>query len=276
VTNECCETPSFLLVDGERVYSVLHASAGVPRGGFLFCHPLGEEKLWAHRVFVDFARRLARAGWAVLRVDFRGEGDSDRPFAGTDFQTRIRDASEALAVLRNGLPPGARVGLLGLRFGCAIAATVAAQPGSGVDRLVLWDPVVKGAPYMQSLLMVNLAFQMALHRKVIEDRKALVDKMRRGDTVNIEGYALSFSLFEQACEVDLAKSMGRFAGRGLVVQIGPEGAPVRKEFQELLAQCDRLQLAQAAEEPFWRELKNYYQRADRLAAVTQRWIEETA
>ena len=42
------------------------------------CHPLGEEKLWAHRVFVSLARDLANAGFVVLRFDCRGEGDSDR------------------------------------------------------------------------------------------------------------------------------------------------------------------------------------------------------
>ena len=44
---------------------------------FVFCHPLTEEKLWTHRVFVTFARELAAAGHTVLRFDYRGNGDSD-------------------------------------------------------------------------------------------------------------------------------------------------------------------------------------------------------
>ena len=69
------------------------------------CHPLGEEKLWAHRVFVTFARDLATAGFAVLRFDFRGEGDSDRPFEQADFETRIEDACLAIDTVRE-LNPG--------------------------------------------------------------------------------------------------------------------------------------------------------------------------
>jgi exosortase A-associated hydrolase 2 len=268
------ERPAFLEVGGERIFSVLHRPSTEPRGGFLFCHAFAEEKLWAHRVYVSYARRLASQGWTVLRIDFRGEGDSDRAFEQTDVDTRLEDIRAALDVLRAELPPGAPLGLLGLRLGATLAAKAASERDSGVTRLILWDPVVKGGPYMQSVLLVNLAYQMALHKKVVEDRKVLVERLQGGGTVNIEGYALSGSFFQQASALDLVEMLSRFRGQGLVVQIGPEDGPVRRELADLATGNERLALRRAAEEPFWKEIKTFYQRAERLAGVTDRWLEE--
>jgi len=270
------ERASFLDVGSERLFSVLHCGRPTPQGGFLLCHPLAEEKLWAHRVYVSFARRLARAGWAVLRIDFRGEGDSDRAFDSADVLTRLEDIRTGLAALRQHVPQPAPIGLVGLRFGAALAATVAAEPGSGVSRLVLWDPVIKGAPYMQSVLMANLAYQMALHRKVVEDRRALVGRMRAGQAVNVEGYALSYPFFEQASTMDLSAGLGAFSGRGLVVQIGTASGPVRRDLEDFAARGGNMRLIRVEEEPFWKEVKVFYQRAERLETATMDWIEEMA
>jgi len=270
------ETPAFVDIGGERLFSILHRPAAAARGGFLFCHALGEEKLWSHRVLVSFARRLAAGGWTVLRIDHRGEGDSDRSFEQSDVGTRVADAIAGLAVLRAGLPAGAPVGVLGLRFGATIAALVASEPDSRVDHLVLWEPVVRGAPYMQSVLMINLAFQMALERRIVLDRQALADRLRNGETVNIEGYCLSRALFEQANRIDLARTLAGFRGRGLVVQVAAANATPSKEMQELTRCCAGLQFQRVAEEPFWKEIKTYYQQADELANATCRWLEESA
>jgi pimeloyl-ACP methyl ester carboxylesterase len=270
------EVPAFLDRGGERLFSVLHRPSAPPLGGFLFCHPLGEEKLWAHRVYVSLARDLAAAGWTVLRFDFRGEGDSDREFQDTNLVTRIEDTQTALAALRSELPPDSKVTLFGLRLGGSVAATVAAMPGARVESLILCDPIVRGAAYMQELLMINLAHQMALHRKVVHNRKELVSQMRGGVPVNIEGYLLSDDCFEQLSGLDLTDTMAGFQGSGLVVQIDRGPAEPRKDFQELADKCPSLQLARCAEEPFWKELRTYYQRAPHLTEVTLTWAQENA
>ena len=252
----------------------MHTPAAVPRGGWLFCHPLGEEKLWAHRVLVHFARRLSDAGWTVLRIDCRGEGDSDRAFERTDVRTRLEDTRQALAVLRRALPTGVPIGLLGVRFGAVPASVVASESLGPDDLLVLWDPVVKGASYLQNLLMVNLASQLSVYKKVIEDRKSLVAKLHRRQAVSIEGYNLSYPLYEQVTAFDLCSPLTAFRGRCLVARIAPAGAPITKELAELLARCPTVQQVHAVEEPFWKEIKTFYQRAERLEEATLRWMED--
>jgi uncharacterized protein len=269
------ERPMFIPVGDECLFAVLHEPAMAVRGGFLFCHAFAEEKLWAHRVFVSFARRLASDGWMVLRIDFRGHGDSDRPFDGSDVGTYLDDARAGVAALRARMPGNAVVGMLGLRFGATIAAMAASESHLAVDRLILWDPIVKGAAYMQSVLRINLAQQLAARKQISEDRDALVQRMRQGSTVNIEGYPMSLAFFDQAAAVDLQQTIAGFAGRGVVVQIDPAPTPARKELTDLAANCSGLVVEAVVEEPFWKEIKTFYQRADALAAVTLRWLEQT-
>lgn len=53
------EEAFFLRRGGERLFAFLHRPDGPCRGGAVLCAPPAEEKLWAHRVFVSFARELS-------------------------------------------------------------------------------------------------------------------------------------------------------------------------------------------------------------------------
>lgn len=257
----------FLYLNGDRIFAGHHAPARPASRAIVMCHPLGEEKLWAHRVFVSFARDLAEAGFAVLRFDFRGEGDSERAFDQTDFESRIQDTCFAVDTVRELNPTVAEVTLLGLRLGASVAAAAAARR-SDVARLVLWDPVVDGAAYMQAVLRLNLMFQMAVHHKVVENRDALVARLATGHTVNIEGYELATPLFRQVSEFRLRDVLSNFPGETLIVQINQGEMPIKPELAAL-AECNsRCKVEAIQEEPFWKEIKTFYQRASRLTGVT--------
>lgn len=264
------ESAYFLPLGEERLFAFLHRPESAIRGGAVLCAPLAEEKLWSHRVFVSFARELAARGFAVLRFDFRGEGDSDRGFEASDLETRLEDTAAAIDELKRqtGLP---QVTLVGLRLGAAIAAAVAAKRDD-VDRLVLWDPVVDGADYMQSVLRTNLMAQMAIHRKVVEDRDALVARLQRGETVNVEGYELSLALFEQVSALKLAEPLTARPLPCQIVSITAKQAPPRAELSLLSAQVPSASLATVAEEPFWREIRAFYRRAPRLFDASFDWL----
>jgi len=259
----------FLDLNGEHVFAGIHHPATATPLGVVMCHALGEEKLWAHRVFVSMARDLASAGVTVLRFDFRGEGDSERDFSDSDLETRVEDTCLALDALRASNPMVRDLALVGLRFG-AVAATIAATRRNDVKQLILWDPVIDGADYMQSVLRLNLMYQMALHRKVIENRDALVARLRGGGSVNIEGYELTEPLFRQTSAFHLHESLAEFPGDALLVQIDQSDAPPKQELVSLAAARPRCQLIAVREDPFWREIKPFYQRAAALTQVTLR------
>ncbi|HSV51248.1 MAG TPA: hydrolase 1, exosortase A system-associated [Burkholderiaceae bacterium] len=66
----------------------------------------------SHRQFVLLARALAKAGYAVLRFDYRGMGDSSG--AQRDFQDVHQDVGAAIDALRQHVPQVQRVVLWGL------------------------------------------------------------------------------------------------------------------------------------------------------------------
>ena len=46
------------------------------KSGIVICGPLGHEALWLHQTMRSLADRLADQGFAVLRFDYAGTGDS--------------------------------------------------------------------------------------------------------------------------------------------------------------------------------------------------------
>jgi uncharacterized protein len=267
------ETPFFFPNGDVQLFGVFHEPQSDARTPpFVFCHPFGEEKLWAHRVFVAFARELAARGYPVLRVDCRGNGDSSGEFCETSLASNLDDLGAAIDWLkvRHSVP---RVGLLGLRLGATEAALLA-ERRDDVSTLVLWNPVTDGARYMQELLRINLTTQLATSRVITHDREALVAQMRAGQTVNIDGYDVGLPFYEQLSNVRLSAELREFRGRCLLVQI--EKDPAATPSPELVQLQERLPAAMlkvVREEPFWREIQRFYEATDQLSATTLEWLE---
>lgn len=257
----------YLNQSGEKLFAAHHCPSAPASQAIVLCHPLGEEKLWSHRVFVSFARELAASGIAALRFDFRGEGDSARDFEQSDFESRVADTICAIEAVRDFNPLVTEVSLVGLRLGAAVAAEAAARRVD-VSRVVLWDPVIDGAAYMQAVLRLNLMFQMALHQKVVESRDTLVARLAQGGTVNIEGYQLAGPLFQQVSAFRLQDSLSRFSGAALAVQANQGEAPLKTDLAALADNCPNCQVVVVREQPFWKEIRAFYQRAPELTRVT--------
>jgi exosortase A-associated hydrolase 2 len=267
------ETPLFLPSGDHQLFAVLHEPDSEARmTPFVFCHAFGEEKLWAHRVFVDFARRLSSRGYPVLRVDCRGNGDSSGEFSETSLTTNLADLGTAIDWLK-ARRNVARVGLLGLRLGATEAALLA-EGRDDVSTLVLWNPIVDGARYMQELLRINLTTQLATSKAITHDREALLAQMRAGQTVNIDGYELALPFHEQVSAIRLGDQLHAFGGRCLLVQIERNAAaqpmPELVRLQERLAAAT---LRVVSEEPFWREIQRFYEATDELCNATLQWLE---
>jgi exosortase A-associated hydrolase 2 len=267
------ESPFFFPVAEQEIFGILHRPALARSGlGFVFCHPFAEEKLWAHRVYVSLARDLTARGHTVLRFDHRGHGDSDGEFQDTAVDTHLQDIEAAVGRLRALAPDARHVALLGLRLGATFAA-LAAERLPGIDRLILWDPVVDGGRYMQDVLRSNLTSQLAAYGKVLQDRKALVESLHQGKPINVDGYELGHALYEQVSAIDLLSGSHAFGGDVLIVQVGDPGQPADKSLLALKARYRRARLELCVEEPFWREIKPFYARAERLSIATLAWLD---
>lgn len=269
------ERAGFFSSSGIELFWVLHTPDDAPRGpGLLLCHPFGEEKLWSHRVFVTFARLLAARGHPVLRFDFRGNGDSAGSFAEATLDAMVHDVEAAVTYLR-GQTGCARVTLVGLRLGAVVAAT-AADRLSEIDRLVLWAPTVNGAQYARDLLRINLTTQMTAYRRVQRDRDELVSEMQAGRTVNVDGYDMSWAVYEQLSQANLAGVEPRFHGPCLIVHIdrGAAAQPAA-DLEAVARRYARAELVTVREEPFWKEIEAWYETAPRLFEATTAWLNRT-
>lgn len=267
------EEAVFIELEHERVFAVFSAAAAPVRRGIVLCHPLGEEKLWAHRALVNLARRLTASGFAVVRFDCRGEGDSDRRFEETDLSTRVQDLEAAAGALRARVPSLRTLAAIGLRFGANLAAIGSAR-SAVFDGLVLWDPISDGRAYANSLIQANLAAQLAAHHRIVQGRDRLLERMEMGEPLNVEGYQLTKRLFDDICSIRLADDLSGFDGRVLVLQPGQQTAAPRPEFADLVAaKPDRRKVVVVAQPPFWKETRAFLPRGEGFERMTFDWLE---
>ena len=268
------ETPFFFGAQSRRLFGVLHQPASrTDLTPFVFCHPFGEEKLWAHRIFVTFARELARRGRTVLRFDYTGNGDSSGDFSDWTLEIASANIGEAIDEAKR-RTSSRNVNLLGLRLGASLASQIG-DVRDDVERLVLWAPIIHGGRYMQELLRINLTTQMSVYGSVRVDREGLVEQLRQGHTANVDGYEVSPRLFEQLSALALVPAQQKsFPGPCLITQIErSEKAPRLKDLQELeqLYPMGACQLVN--EEPFWKETIAFCDTAPNLFNATLEWLD---
>jgi exosortase A-associated hydrolase 2 len=268
------ETPFFFQGNGYRLFGVFHEASGPKKiEGFVLCAPFAEEKLWTHRVFVNFARLLAEKGYPVLRFDYMGHGDSEGDFEECSVKTMVSDIGCAVKALLDKVTNLQYIGILGLRFGATLAL-LAASSGNDFSRLILWEPIIDGSVYMREMLRINLATQTSVYKTIRYNSEALVHMMKEGKTVNVDGYEMALPLYEQISAIDLVNRPVSFTGKTLLVKIARKQGEIDqavKNMQDSLGKCESVL---AIEEPFWKEIKLYYPHANNLFRITLDWLEK--
>jgi exosortase A-associated hydrolase 2 len=268
------ETPFFFERDDAHLFGVFHEAIGPKkRLPFVFCHPFAEEKLWSHRVYVTFARELARHGYAALRFDCTGNGDSSGAFADFTLSTGMRDIESAVDVLKR-RTGAAKVGLLGLRIGASLAFRVAAAR-SDVAALVLWSPILEGSQYLQELLRINLATQMAVYQEIRADRDELQRLLAAGSCVNVDGYEISPLLAAELSALSLQAEPVFPSVPTLIAHVERRANGTRPQpaLDSLRGRFAFAQVEQVQEEPFWKEIQSFYDTAPSLFDVTRTWLD---
>ncbi len=136
---------------GKTLRGMLHLPSDAlkrPAAAVVFFHGFTGDRTEPHWIFVKCSRALAQAGFASLRFDFYGSGESDGEFREMSLRGEIADGRAAVAFLRAqaGIDPE-RVGLLGLSLGGAVAAALA--PSVLAKAVVLWSAVAHTARLRQ-------------------------------------------------------------------------------------------------------------------------------
>lgn len=163
----------------ERAVAVVLAYPGLP------------EYNMAHWAFRRLAGQLARDGFATLRFDYHGTGDSSGEIEDGSLAQWVEDIRSAAGELRD--LSGARgLSLVGMRLGASLAARAVAE-GLTVRDLVLWDPVGSGTRYLDELEQLDTR----------QRRERLYPRTRASD--ELLGYALSPAARSELAALDLAR-----------------------------------------------------------------------
>lgn len=166
----------------------------------LLCNPFGEEAARAHRSYRVLATQLERAGYACLRFDYSGTGDS----LGDSEDGRIAhwlDDIDAAAERLRAVSGATRLAVVGLRLGGTLAMLAAAR-SLRLRHLLLWDPVVDGAAYLRELAAAHNAYMQS---EFGDDR----DRLRtvNGVPTEILGTPIGSALADELASLDLTKAM---------------------------------------------------------------------
>ncbi len=137
---------------GDALFGVLSEPATPRETGVVVVVGGPQYRAGSHRQFVLLARALARQGFAVLRFDVRGMGDSAG--APRDFEALAEDISAAIGALTQQVPAVRQVVLWGLCDAASAALLhVDAARDPRVRGLVLLNPWVRSP---ESLARVQL------------------------------------------------------------------------------------------------------------------------
>jgi pimeloyl-ACP methyl ester carboxylesterase len=137
-----------------QVFAVYHPP--VQDGGevlTVICPPLFADYMRTQLALRELAVSLAARGQHVLRLDYRGTGDSFGELGDVGISDWVEDVAATVKEGRD-LTGSSVVRLLGVRAGALIACKSAEASGD-VQRFVLWDPVPDGTSYLRTLRRVQ-------------------------------------------------------------------------------------------------------------------------
>lgn len=154
------------------------------------------------------AQALAELGFGTLVLDPHGTGDSPGEFDEGSWESWRADLQRGVDWLRQH-GQGCRA-LWGVRLGALMAAEIAADD-PGIDRLLLWVPVVAGKPYWTQFLRIRIAAEMALANGV-KSTDELRQRSARGEVVEASGYAVGPSLAQRLDQLAMPEGR-RLAGK---------------------------------------------------------------
>jgi len=179
----------------------------------LICPPFGQEAIRSYKCLSLLANRLAHQGVHVMRLAYRGTGDSslwsDEITTLADWISDIKQAKEELQRVSG----CETVGLLGLRLGANFAVQVARE-SEDVHSLVLWQPVEDGAGYLAALRgmqaeMLDLWHCYVQTQDTAETEELLATRYQRSLLAEIENLQFELEGVQQPALVCLADSVRR-------------------------------------------------------------------
>ncbi|MEM1363722.1 MAG: alpha/beta fold hydrolase [Pseudomonadota bacterium] len=203
--------------EGQQIIGTLVTPEGPPAPVVLLLHGFvgSRDELptdnFPNGVFAYAAARLAEAGFASLRLDFRGSGDSirDMSFAETTFETQIADALAGLDYLSTlESVRGDQIYLIGWSLGGLIAATAAGRSQTP-KAVALWN----GVADPQGTFGRSIGIENLKRGRHLAPDEALTTTLSWGPEISLQR-----GFFEDVATLDPLAEIAAYPGALLVIQ----------------------------------------------------------
>lgn len=186
----------------------------------VFLHGYTGHKNETSFLFKQLSARFVEEGYATLRYDYYGSGDSDGEFHNQTFTTARNDAKAAIdeGVRLNG---GKKIILCGFSMGGAVSARMSIEKADSIEKLVLISPAG---------CMLNILSTTFRTREIAEN-----------NCIDLGGYYVSKDFLDSLMGVEFYEGLEDFNQPVLIVQ-GKEDISVKpevsKKYTEYYPNCE--------------------------------------
>jgi exosortase A-associated hydrolase 2 len=203
-------TPFFLGGTHGRLFAMYYPPQNAePEGLVIHLPAFAEEMNKSRRMVALQAKALSNKNFGVLVLDLFGTGESEGLLEHATWQTWLDDVDSAIHWLKrqySDIP----LYLWGLRFGCALAASYAAQTNAEIRGLMLWQPLLSGKVLLNQFLRLRVAAALTNQSKTsqttasksAETTKSLLQQLANGKAVEVGGYLLTPELSASILDVE--------------------------------------------------------------------------
>lgn len=240
--------------EGHNLFGFLHQPnpENARQRGIVYCHPFAEEKNMSHAVVVKTARRMAERGYAVLRFDLSGCGDSEGELSQASLKNWQRDLDAAIDILFQKADVSSYV-LWGLRLGGGLALLQGKQH-QGAAGFLLWQPVIDFSLHMQQFLRRAISSEISSTKREPQARLAVEKVIEGQGEINVTGYTVSRELYREFLDTGRLSAKFTAALPALVVSISPtEEALLSQQncVQQIQKRGLNVQLSHVQVQTFW-------------------------
>ena len=131
------ETPITYTSEDNQIVGMLHTPDKTTETVIVMCHGFTGNKQENKRLFVETARAFTKAGYAALRFDFYGSGDSAGEFCDSTISHNRANLVDAMKFVRD--KGFSKMVVLGISMGAATAILTLNQHPT--DAAILWSTV---------------------------------------------------------------------------------------------------------------------------------------
>lgn len=164
----------------------------------LMLHGFGGDHITSAFKFPRLSRRLVKKGFATVRFDFRGSGNSEGDFVEVSPCTECRDAMEVIDWVRNSGWCDGRVSLLGYSLGGMISSLVVGK-SENINSLCMWAPAI-------------------MNRELFEDAfKKFESEFEKNGYLDYQGLKIGKVFANEAIKIDAAKELEKFTGPVMII-----------------------------------------------------------